>query len=789
LRESSASARRPCLGLVSLLISAVTASGSQRSPTQVFPSAVDLVVVDVSVVDADGRPVEKLTQNDFVIRENGSRQTVVSFAAVVAGEVATAAADRPSDGGPPSSLAEVPSGRTMAVILDDLSLTSFEAERAKTAVADFLKHHTKPGDEVSLIAPGSDVAESALMPDGSDRLMATLTRVRGRVVADLSPQRVSEAEAARIHRQQDAQTEDQVVRRFVAEDVGRALRESEIRPLVRAQAALVYNEAFVRTKTTLAAIERVVGSLGRKTGRKQVILASAGFLRDSTMPELRGIVNAALCVNAAIYFLDARGLRGLAPFQDLVTGAATAPRDLNAALFEGSEATGGADSLAIDTGGFTIRNTNDLAKGFGAIADSSRAYYLIGYHPLAPRHDGKFQRIEVRLEPPRRGMKVIARRGYFAPTAEQAAAQTPREGRDEMARPPVAEPSPRPAMLASANRYRQGDRDPAREAWPVERLRRDLTDLKRWQRRSSACRECEDRREFEAFPFEAAAMLLTERDVEERDATAGFEETPSLPVPLLDAARQIIELIPDPDRRRRFERPWLLAVALHLFQRGQWPLAVRYVELGLQRYPDDPRLLLARGSFLETQGTWGLKAASSANPLDASEGRRDAVAKQAAASRAEVAEAESSYRRALAADPGLLEARVRLGHVLVSMGKPKKAVPELEGVIAEPDADARVRYLAWLFLGAIREAEGRPKDAVQAYQAAIDLLPDGQAAYVGLSHAFHRLGERAASLAPLRGSLERAGRRRDLDPWSVYPWGQSHEVDGRLEALRREAVR
>jgi VWFA-related protein len=786
----SASARRPCLGLVSLLVSAVTAAGPQRSPTQVFPSAVDLVVVDVSVVDANGRPVEKLTQNDFVISENGRRQTVVSFAAVDGGEVATAAADRPSDGGPTPSPAALSSGRTIAVILDDQSLTAFEAERVKTAVADFLKNHTKPGDEVSLIAPGSDVAESALMPDGSDRLMAALAGVRGRVMADLSPQRVSEVEAARIHRQQDAQMEDQVVRRFLAEDVGGALGESEMRSLVRARAAAVYNEAFARTKGTLGAIERVVGSLERKSGRKQVILASAGFLHDSRMPEFRGILNTALRVNAAIYFLDARGLRGLAPFQDRVTGAATDPRSLNAPLFEASEASEGPDSLAIDTGGFTIRNTNDLAKGFGAIADSSRAYYLIGYHPQAPRHDGKFQKIEVRLEPSRRGMKVIARRGYFAPTAEQAAAaQTPRVGRDQMARPPVAEPPPRPALLASANRYRQGDRDSAREAWPEERLRREVADLKRWQRRSSTCGDCEERREFEAFPFEAAAMLLTERDVEERDATAGFEETPSLPAPLLDAARQILELVPDPERRRRFERPWLLAVALHLFQRGQWPLALRYSELGLQRYPDDPRLLLAHGSFLETQGTWGLRAASSASLPDAPQGRRDAIAKQAAASRAEMAEAESSYRRALAADPGLLEARVRLGHVLVGMGKPKKAVPELEGVIADPDADVRVSYLAWLFLGAIREAEGKPKDAVPAYQAAIDLLPDGQAAYVGLSHAFHRLGERAASLAPLRGSLARAGRRSDLDPWSVYPWGQSHEVGGRLEALRREAVR
>ena len=128
-------------------------------------------------------------------------------------------------------------------------------------------------------------------------------------------------------------------------------------------------------------------------------------------------------------------------------------------------------------------------------------------------------------------------------------------------------------------------------------LRGDIADLRRQQRGSSTCGQCEERRTFETFPFEAAAMLLTDRDVEERNSSAGLEETPSLPAPLLDAARQILELIPDPERRRRFERPWILAVALHLFQRGQWPLALRYMDLGLQRYPEDPRFLLARGSL------------------------------------------------------------------------------------------------------------------------------------------------------------------------------------------------
>ena len=41
----------------------------------------------------------------------------------------------------------------------------------------------------------------------------------------------------------------------------------------------------------------------------------------------------------------------------------------------------------------------------------------------------------------------------------------------------------------------------------------------------------------------------------------------------------------------------------------------------------------------------------------------------------------------------------------------------------------------------------------------------------------------------LREAIVRGGRRHDWDPWWVYPWGQSDEAEGRLEALRQQAVK
>lgn len=344
------------------------------------------------------------------------------------------------------------------------------------------------------------------------------------------------------------------------------------------------------------------------------------------------------------------------------------------------------------------------------------------------------------------------------------------------------------AYLDAVEQYRRGDRDLVGETWWIEPLDEEIDALKRLRRTAATCGDCAEKARFEAFPHEAAVMLHTEQDVHERDQIGEREEVAPGPAPHLEAAREILEMIPDLERRRRFERPWFLAVVLHLHRRGQWLLAEEYVGEALRRYPDDPRLLLARGSLLETEATLDARA----DPAEAAprmSTRARAAWKMAAAVRNRLADAEKCYRRALKAQPDLLEARVRIGRVLHTMGQPGKAAAELEAVVATPAADARLLYLAWLLLGAAREAEDRPRDAATAYRTAIGLQPDSQPARLALSHVLHRLGDRAASLEALRAAVASAGRGAKWDPWWLYLWGQSYETDGRLEALRDEVTR
>src|SRR5262245_30838332 len=76
--------------------------------------------------------------------------------------------------------------------------------------------------------------------------------------------------------------------------------------------------------------------------------------------------------------------------------------------------------LAENTDGIAVVRTNDLAAGLRRVLDDVSAYYLLGYYSSNQRPDGKYRRIEVKLKRP--GVKVHARRGYLAATADSRAA-------------------------------------------------------------------------------------------------------------------------------------------------------------------------------------------------------------------------------------------------------------------------------------------------------------------------------------------------------------------------------
>jgi hypothetical protein len=72
----------------------------------------------------------------------------------------------------------------------------------------------------------------------------------------------------------------------------------------------------------------------------------------------------------------------------------------------------GLSKLAEDTGGFLVRDTNDIGSAFRRIDEDMRFHYLLTYAPKNDALDGKFREVDVRVK--RKGVAVFARKGYRA---------------------------------------------------------------------------------------------------------------------------------------------------------------------------------------------------------------------------------------------------------------------------------------------------------------------------------------------------------------------------------------
>ena len=76
---------------------------------------------------------------------------------------------------------------------------------------------------------------------------------------------------------------------------------------------------------------------------------------------------------------------------------------------------GVAHKLAEETGGrmISVRSEKKLMEAFDEISEELRSQYTLGYYPTNSAQDGKFRKVKV--ETTEHDLKVLARKGYYAP--------------------------------------------------------------------------------------------------------------------------------------------------------------------------------------------------------------------------------------------------------------------------------------------------------------------------------------------------------------------------------------
>jgi VWFA-related protein len=354
-----------------------------------------LVVVNVSVKDRGGAPVEGLTAADFIITEDGKPQKIKVFEyqrlenAVLPARPAPQAAPAPIAAHiTPAKAGEVKykDRRLLVLFFDQAGMGVAEQLRSQRAALKFLTSQVTASDMVAVMEYSTDLR--VLQDFTADR--DTLTRVvKGMAtgetgMADGSTGDDSEADTGAAY------TAD----------------ESEFN---------IFN-----TDRKLAALESAVKMLASLPEKKALVYFASGMSRTGidNQAQLRATVNAAIRSNVAFYPVDARGLVASAPLGDATKGSpggqgmySGSSQRTAQSNFQGQQET--LYTLASDTGGKALLDHNDLALGIVQAQKDIASYYILGYYTTNPALDGRFRRIRVEIGK-QRNAKLDYRSGYFA---------------------------------------------------------------------------------------------------------------------------------------------------------------------------------------------------------------------------------------------------------------------------------------------------------------------------------------------------------------------------------------
>jgi tetratricopeptide (TPR) repeat protein len=262
-------------------------------------------------------------------------------------------------------------------------------------------------------------------------------------------------------------------------------------------------------------------------------------------------------------------------------------------------------------------------------------------------------------------------------------------------------------------------------------------------------------------------------------------------------ARSLLDLLIPKPADDPFVATWYHATTAFMLQKGLYGEVSTHLERAAAVLPDDPRVLYDRASYSEIQGLPISQVLLSESDLIAlraqRRGQRSAIRTPTDKPLAlgipppEVAngEAERLFRRALRADPSLVEARVRLARLLGERNQHDEAAAELSTALAAKP-EGIVSFYAHLFAGRAVQALGRIEDASAHYRDAARLFPGAQSARLAQSQAALLAADVPASLEAVQ-HLDKSSSARD--PWWQYHLAAGRDADDLLRAMWAAVVK
>ena len=364
----------------------------------------NLIQIDALVTDDKGKVVTNLQPEDFEIFVNGKPQQITNFSFVTVepqpnGQPVAAAAKNTDRNAPPVPVVNLRPeqvNRTIALVVDDLSIGCKNMPFVRRALRKFVDQQMQPGDLVAIVRAGSGVGALQQFTSNKQQLYAAIERV------NYNPATCKCGEGC------GGSTELDLIKAPNVEGANRDIKTNDDDALVR------HNNL---ANAMLAATRYVIQGMRSLPGRKAVMLLSEGFLLfNRDLPEYNArirvavehLVDSAIRSGAVIYTMDVRGLveEGLTG-ADGIDGLGNRMKNFQAVR-------DGLIYLAKQAGGFAVYDTNDVSGAIRQALDDQKSYYLIGYQPDVTLFDpsqSRFNHLTVKVKGS--GLNVRYRSGFF----------------------------------------------------------------------------------------------------------------------------------------------------------------------------------------------------------------------------------------------------------------------------------------------------------------------------------------------------------------------------------------
>ncbi|MDP1570127.1 MAG: VWA domain-containing protein, partial [Vicinamibacterales bacterium] len=381
-----------------------------EQPRPAFETRAELVLVDVTVLDRGGKPVDSLTIDDFDVQVNGRPRPVESVQYISTGAATAAATATARDAF--SSSNDAPStGRLLLIVVDEGSIR-FGGARVVTNAATALMDRLAPGDLVGLVRLPSGVGGVEFTAD-RQRITDALAKVTGQATSMGMAQRVYVSEAVALER--GGFEWQQAVARECG-DAGALANECEQSLVGDARSLLA--EQTGRTFQTVRALEGLFERLIPLRTPTTLVLISEGLLIATERTPMTRLARLAAEARATVQIVQ--------PSQGAFSMEANAAPY---SMWDESLMVEGLEQLAGQTAGGLHRIAGGSGAGvFDRLSMELTGYYLLGFTPSDDDRTGRDRRIRVNVRP--RGLTVRARPTFAirdTATADDAVTLAPAE--------------------------------------------------------------------------------------------------------------------------------------------------------------------------------------------------------------------------------------------------------------------------------------------------------------------------------------------------------------------------